>query len=203
MFCFCSIATICLPTVRGEGYCCTKFYTGEAPIQGLFPYSFAHHFVRKGISFLDLLLQKDPPGTYLVYHWIPFLNPWNEVNKKYYWTTSSINTGRAGKTRILLIDWFIYFMFTFGLTSQISLPFDIPQPVKSHPFYLPAVWKQGYPFGRSLPVWAINYKRLPPDPIPVFSISTVVLSVWLVFLFCCKTRPLTSLEVFKSAFYQW
>ena len=41
-------------------------------MQGLFPHSFAHNFGRKGIPFLDLSLQKEPPGTYLVHNTLSF-----------------------------------------------------------------------------------------------------------------------------------
>ena len=40
----------------------------------------------------------------------------------------------------------------YAVKQPISLPFYIPQLVKSLPFYIPEDWKKGTPFGQSFPV---------------------------------------------------
>ena len=48
----------------------------------------------------------------------------------------------------------LFSLFVYRPKWQISLPFHILQLVKFLPFHTPEAWKR-YPFGRSLPVWAI------------------------------------------------
>ena len=85
----------------------------------------------------------------------PFLSPYNEVNEQYYGKISCIIRRNAKQTTSVIYS-------LHAVKRPISLPFYIPQLVKSLPFYIPEAWKR-YPF-RAEPPRTGQYSECAPPP---------------------------------------
>ena len=96
---FLLIYNICLPIFRGV---LNKVLFGKTSARRPISYPFVHHFNRKGIPFLDLLLQKGIPVKYLLNDTASLSETlgisW--VNKQFYCRTLGIIRVRARKRQV-------------------------------------------------------------------------------------------------------
>ena len=114
----------------GGGEYLTKFNTGRLRPE-VQPLPFYIPFWQKRYPFYTPFIEK----RYLFHiptieHCTPFLSLCNEVNEKYYKRISSFTRRNVKQTRSVIYSVHV-------VKQPISLPFYMPQLVKSLPFYIP------------------------------------------------------------------
>ena len=142
---------------RGRGAYLTKFNTGRLRPE-IQPLTLLYTILAEKVPLLYTFYWEKVPLSHTYFrNCTSFLSPHNEVNKQYYGKISNIIRRNAKQTTSVIYS-------LHAVKRPISLPFYIPQLVKSLPFYIPEAWKR-YPF-RAEPPRIGQYREYPPPPPP-------------------------------------
>ena len=140
---------------KSPGGYLTKFNTGRLRPE-VQPLTLLYTILAEKVPLLYTFYWEKVPLSHTYFrNCTSFLSPHNEVNEQYYGKISSIIRRNAKQTTSVIYS-------LHAVKRPISLPFYIPQLVKSLPFYIPEAWKR-YPF-RAEPPRIGQYREYPPPP---------------------------------------